>query len=63
MLYAHEGGNFHFVAVMRYSPMIGHKLTTLKAAMEGSYRWLMLGMMAVELILLAVLVVLEVIRR
>jgi hypothetical protein len=31
--------------------------------MEGSYRWLMLGMMAIELVLLAVLVVLEVLHR
>lgn len=43
--------------------MIGNKAGALKAAMEGSYRWLMLGMMAIELVLLAVLVVLEVIHR
>jgi len=48
---------------MRYGPMIGNKLGAIKAAMEGSYRWLMLGMMAVELVLLAVLVVLEAIHR
>lgn len=43
--------------------MIGNKFGALKAAMEGSYRWLMLGMMAIELALLAVLVVLEVLHR
>lgn len=48
---------------MRYGPMIGNKLGALKAAMEGSYRWLMLGMMAIELALLAVLVILEILHR
>lgn len=43
--------------------MIGNKLAALKVAMEGSYRWLMLGMMAVELLLLLVLVVLEILHR
>ncbi len=43
--------------------MIGNKLGAVKAAMEGSYRWLMLGMMALELALLAVLVILEVLHR
>lgn len=43
--------------------MIGNKLAAMKAAMEGSYRWLMLGMMAIELALLAVLVVLEILHR
>jgi hypothetical protein len=43
--------------------MIGNKLAAIKAATEGSYRWLMLGMMAVELLLLAVLVVLEALHR
>lgn len=43
--------------------MIGNKLGAIKAAMEGQYRWLMLGMMAVELALLAVLVVLEALHR
>ena len=42
--------------------MIGNKMAAIKAAMEGSYRWLMLGMMAVELLLL-VLVVLEILHR
>ena len=48
---------------MRYSLMIGNKMAAIKAAMEGSYRWLMLGMMAVELLLLLVLVVLEILHR
>lgn len=43
--------------------MIGNKVGALKAAVEGSYRWLMLGMMAIELALLAVLVILEIVRR
>lgn len=43
--------------------MIGNKMAAIKAAMEGSYRWLMLGMMAVELLLLLVLVVLEILHR
>lgn len=43
--------------------MIGNKLGAIKVAMEGSYRWLMLGMMAIELALLAVLVVLEILHR
>lgn len=43
--------------------MIGNKVAAVKAAMEGSYRWLMLGMMAIELALLAVLVILEIVRR
>lgn len=48
---------------MRYGLMIGNKVAAVKAAMEGSYRWLMLGMMAIELALLAVLVILEIVRR
>lgn len=43
--------------------MIGNKLAAMKAAMESQYRWLMLGMMAMELALLAVLVVLEILHR
>lgn len=43
--------------------MIGNKLAAIKAAMESQYRWLMLGMMATELALLAVLVVLEILHR
>jgi hypothetical protein len=43
--------------------MIGNKLTALKLAMEGSYRWVMLALMVVETILVATLVVLEVLRR
>jgi tRNA threonylcarbamoyladenosine modification (KEOPS) complex Pcc1 subunit len=43
--------------------MIGDKLAALKAAMEGSYRWVMLALMIVETILVATLVVLEIVRR
>lgn len=47
---------------MRYSFNIGAKASILKAALEGQYRFVMLGLMIVEVILLFVLVVKECLR-
>ncbi len=44
---------------MRYGPFIGKKVGALKAATDSNYRFVMLFMMLLELVLLAVLVVLE----
>ena len=43
--------------------MIGNKVAALKAAMDSNYRFVMLGMMLVELGLLAWLVALEAMHR
>ncbi len=44
---------------MRFGPMVGKPLEALKAAMDTNYRLLMLGLMLLELGLLAWLVVVE----
>jgi hypothetical protein len=48
---------------MRYSPMAGKKIEALKAATDSAYRFVMLGMMLVELVLLGWLVFLEATRK
>lgn len=48
---------------MRYSLGIRNKTNIVKQAIDGSYRWLMLAMMAIELILLAWPVALEALHR
>ena len=47
---------------MRYGPMIGKKMAALKAATDSSYRFVMLGLMLIEIALLGVLVWLEVVQ-
>jgi hypothetical protein len=44
---------------MRYSPMIGSKWAAIKAATDGSYRFIMLGLMLIEIAMLGVLVGIE----
>lgn len=48
---------------MRYGMGIANKLVALKAATDGAYRFIMLGMMVVEIGLLVTLVVLEALHR
>lgn len=43
--------------------MIGNKMAAIKAATDGAYRFIMLGLMIVEIGLLVVLVVLEALHR
>ena len=49
--------------VMRYSPLISSKLAIVRKAADGQYRFVMLGLMIVEVALLLLLVIVEMVHR